>query len=779
MSGTPKGGLLEGVNVLDVGQAGVGPWACTLLGMLGADVIKVERPEGDVIGKQPPFQRGVGVAYTAWNMCKKAAVLNLKDPSHRQALEPLVKEADVVCENLRPGVMKRLGLGYDEARALNDGVVYASSPAWGPRGPMATWPGVDADVQCVSGFASMTGSEGGRPEMARHLYHFDLNASTILAATVILGLLQRDRTAEPQYVSAAHLESTLSQLGSRIAEYLFAGQVPMPLGSASSMSAPNQAFRCQDGRWVSVGVETERQWRDFCRAVTREDLLKDPRFGTNVGRVEHRVVLSRALAEVLGKKPSRWWFVQLTKRDVPVGYFYDFEALRTHQHVVDNRYIVDMDVRHQGRLFVGGVPWEFTEASGRLYPAAAPGEHTEEILQKGFGVFEGSKRREQPHPSGGDRSEAPLTGVRVVDATQGLCGPFVSLLLADAGADVTKVEPPAGDYARGFAPSTGTGDAAAFLFLNRNKQSVTLDVAREEDRARLKELIAGADIFLEDWGVGTAKSLGLDYESVGGVNGKLIYCAITPFGEKGIFKELKGSELVVQGMADYWVSLGEMDGEPLRWGSDIASGSTAAMAFVGILACLFNRNRTGRGQRVSVSLWGTLLCIRQACWTVLGDVDEWAGQFCEAYGNPRLHGWQTRDKPIYLRLYNSTEEDYVGLLYDLGMEEVLADERFGNGGRDAVGNGKYAPEVRHIWERYLKEKTADEIVRLARSRNAMAVPINRVDEVLDHPQVESLGILKDLEHPVLGRVRVVGPPFEGPWDAPTPTPTLGNYRPPS
>ncbi|MCZ6891204.1 MAG: CoA transferase, partial [Chloroflexi bacterium] len=373
--------------------------------------------------------------------------------------------------------------------------------------------------------------------------------------------------------------------------------------------------------------------------------------------------------------------------------------------------------------------------------------------------------------------QPPLSGIRVIDASQGLCGPFLSLLLADAGAEVIKVEPPEGDYARGFAPQTKSGDSAAFTLLNRNKKSVALDKESEEGRKSLRNLLKGADIFIEDW-AGEADRLGLGYDSLRKDNPGLIYCAITPFGEKGIYKDLKGSELVIQGMSDYWLSVGEIGSEPTRWGSEVANHGTASMALPAVLAALFSRNRTGEGQRIGISLWGTMLCYRQACWTLLGDIEEWVGPFCQAYTYPRMHGWRTKDIPIFLRLYNASDEDYVSLLLDLGMEESLADERFGNGGRNAVGTGPYAQELIPLWENHLKHMTADEVAKLVWSHNAVAFPMNNAKEVFNHPQVKALGVLKEMGHPILGKIQVLGPPFTGSWDAPkvSPAPKLNENR---
>lgn len=670
--------------------------------------------------------------------------------------------------------MNRLGLSFEDVRKINPKIVYASSPAWGFGGPMVSWPGIDSDVQVFSGFASMTGEEGGRPEMARHAFNFDLNASCILASTVLLGLLQRDQTGEAQYVTNTHLGGTLLQLSSRMAEYLLEGTIPGPLGSASAFSAPHQAFQAEDKRWLSIGVDTEEQWSSLCSAIGREDLLRDPKFAKNTDRVSHRKELTEELRKTFSGKPSRWWFVQLTKKSVPVGYFFDFEALRANQAVVENDYIVETEIPHQGNLFLGGVPWQFSDATSSVYPAPAPGQHTEEVLSKGFGLFDPVTKRELQDTRRRNSEKPPLEGIRIIDASQGLCGPFLSLLLADAGAEVIKVEPPSGDYARGFAPQTKSGDSAAFTLLNRNKKSIVLEKENEDGKKNLHNLLAGADVFIEDWGFGEANSLGLDYDSLRKNNPRLIYCAITPFGEKGIYKDLKGSELVIQGMSDYWLSVGEIGNEPTRWGSEVASQGTASMALPAVLAALYNRNRTGEGQRIGISLWGTMLCYRQACWTLLGDIEEWIGPFCQAYTYPRMHGWQTKDKPVYLRLYNASDEDYIGLLLDLGMEEVLADERFGNGGRDAVGTGPYAQELIPLWENYLKGMAADEVAELVWSHNAVAFPMNNTKEILQHPQVKALGVLKEMEHPTLGKIQVIGPPFTGSWETPkvSPAPRL-------
>lgn len=773
------GGPLEGLNVLDFGQAGVGPWAASLLGFLGANVLKIERPEGEIIRTQAPFKNGLAVAYTAWNMAKKGAVVDLKDPAGRAALAPLIKQADVITANLRPGVMERLGLGFQEVSKLNPAIVAASSPGWGTSGPMMAFPGGDPDFQAFAGFASLNGDEGGPPEMARHGYHFDLNAAGMFAATILLGLLQRDRTGKGQAVSTSHLGCTLSLLGTRAAEYLISGSEPGPLGHADSATAPHQAFLCLDQRWLFVGVQNDDEWSRFCTAIRREDLLDNPRFATNVQRVNHRQELAAELEPVFARLPSAWWFMQLAKHGVPAGYLNDFETLRHHEHVLANQQIVETDIPHQGKVFVGGLPWRFSKTPARISPAPAPDEHTKEALAQGFGIFGSAPVRRAPNaqPDAPD-SAPPLAGIRVVDISQGVAGPYASLLLADAGADVLKIEPPNGDYARHFAPVTESGDSAAFVLLNRNKRSTSLDLTQQASRDALTGLLKEADIFLHDWDPVESERFGFTAEALQALNPGLIACAISPFGEEGPFRGLKGSELVIQAMAEYPLSLGEIGAPPVRWGADIAGSSTGTMAFLSLLAALYHRNRTGEGQRISVSLFGTLLCERQAAWSVLGDVDDWDGPFLRGYYSPRMHGWRTKDNPVYFRLHNASEADYVQFLVKLGLEEALTDERFANAGRDVVGWGKYASEAMPIWERALRNWTAAEVVDLAFSHNSLAIPINTIKGAVEHPQTACLNIIQELTHPAIGKIRVIGPPFQGAWTAPTLTapPSLETHR---
>ncbi|MGD0289222.1 MAG: CoA transferase [Candidatus Binataceae bacterium] len=350
-----------------------------------------------------------------------------------------------------------------------------------------------------------------------------------------------------------------------------------------------------------------------------------------------------------------------------------------------------------------------------------------------------------------------LDGIRVIDLTQGLCGPFCTMQLGDAGAEVIKIEPPAGDFARRMGPPFVGDESAVFLSLNRNKKSVVLDLETSLGRQATALLACDADVIVEDLGPGAAEKLGLGYAQLHGANNKLVCCSITPFGENGPLRDRPGSELVVQAMAEYTASLGRIGDPPIRVGADIASLNTGIFAAQAILAALFDRLRTGEGQRVAVSEFGSLLHLRGIMWHSMSDPDDWYGFHLDHYTKPPDSGYQAKNGPLYFILRRGSNEDWDRLVMELGMEEVLADRRFADYGRAATSIGRYATEVKPIWEKAFRNRTREEIIDLVKSVGGDAVPIMDYPSLLVHPQVAALEAISEIDHPTAGRFKTVRP----------------------
>lgn len=350
-----------------------------------------------------------------------------------------------------------------------------------------------------------------------------------------------------------------------------------------------------------------------------------------------------------------------------------------------------------------------------------------------------------------------LAGFRVLDLTQGLCGPFCTMQLGDAGAEVIKIEPPAGDFARRMGPPFVGDESAVFLSLNRNKKSVVLDLETEFGRDAAARMARDADVIVEDFRPGAAQKLGLAYDQLHSVNHKLIYCSITPFGEDGPLRDFPGSELVVQAMAEYTASLGRIGDPPVRVGADIASLNTGIFAAQAILGALFHRLRSGEGQRVAVSEFGTLLHMRGIMWSSMSDPDDWYGFHLDHYIKPPDYGYQTKNGAFYFILRRGNSEDWDRLAMELRMEEALADPRFDDYGRAASSIGRYATEVKPIWEKAFVHRTREDLIALMKSIGGDAVPIMDYPALLAHPQVAALEIVAEIDHPTAGRLKALRP----------------------
>jgi len=373
---------LDGVRVFDLTVAAVGPWATKLLGAMGADVIKVEAPGGDQLSHAvPPRIKGDSVLYISANHNKRMIELDLKQEADRAIALAIVEKSDVFVNNMRPGAVERLGLGYDVVAKVNPRIVYVLASAYGRSGPMATEGGVDPTVQAFCGWCSITGPQHGRGEMFRHLAHIDLTTATTITQAVLEALIARERTGQGQRIEIEMITAAMTLQSTRLAEYFATGSQPEPLGSASSTTAPHQAFECADRRFVAIGVERDEQWTPFCKAMKLPELIIDPRFASNPLRVQNRVALVAILEERFKSKPAAWWMMRLASEKVPNGPVMSFDELRYHPQVRDNEHIVEIDTAHWGRLNVDGLPWKFSRTpAGPIRAGGRPGEHTAEVL---------------------------------------------------------------------------------------------------------------------------------------------------------------------------------------------------------------------------------------------------------------------------------------------------------------------------------------------------------------------------------------------------------------
>jgi crotonobetainyl-CoA:carnitine CoA-transferase CaiB-like acyl-CoA transferase len=349
----------------------------------------------------------------------------------------------------------------------------------------------------------------------------------------------------------------------------------------------------------------------------------------------------------------------------------------------------------------------------------------------------------------------PLTGIRVVDLTRVMTGPYCTMMLGDMGADVVKIEQPGkGDDTRAWGPPFIDGESAYYLSVNRNKRSVTLNLKANAARAILWRLIDGADVLVENFSPGTIARLGFDYAAVRTRRSNIVYCSISGFGQTGPARDRTAYDLIVQGMSGLMSVTGPPDGEPTRFGvpiADIAAGMFAAYA---IVSALFHRGRTGEGQYIDTSMLGgqlALLTYQAGIYFATGDTPRSTGN-----AHPIIAPYQTfRTRDGYVNVASGNDAIWSRFCHAMELEHLLADERFGDNAGRITNRAALARLIEDVFSGY---DTA-ELVRRLDAASVPCGPIYTVPEVFADPQVAHYRLRERVPHPTLGAVDQVGFPY--------------------
>jgi crotonobetainyl-CoA:carnitine CoA-transferase CaiB-like acyl-CoA transferase len=325
---------LDGIRVLDFTAAMAGPRCGMLLGDFGADVIKIEPPEGDHARRWGVHRYGPGGEFSglfiALNRNKRSLVLDLKTEAGRDAAAALTATADVIIENYRPGVADRLGIGYASVSARNPGVVYCSISGFGQSGPLRERPGLDMLMQAYAGHMSVTG-EAGRPSVRNGPSPIDLLAGTSAAFGILLALRERDKTGRGQYLETSLYEAAIEMVAHFIADYTGSGQVPPKSGQYFAFASPYGIFEAAD-REFYLGASHQRSFEALCAVIGREDLISDPRFGSNADRITNRDALHEELFPIFRSRGAAEWVTLLDGAGIPASLVEDLaEVTRQEQ----------------------------------------------------------------------------------------------------------------------------------------------------------------------------------------------------------------------------------------------------------------------------------------------------------------------------------------------------------------------------------------------------------------------------------------------------------------
>jgi len=380
---------LENLKVLDLTRVLAGPYCTMILNDLGAEVVKVELPGcGDDSRTFGPFVNGKSMYFVSINKEKKSISLNLKSEKGKQIIRDMVKKFDVVVENFRPGTMEKLGLGYEELKAINPGIIYAASSGFGHTGPFASKASYDILAQAMGGIMSITGWPGMPPTRVG-MSLGDISAGMFLAIGILAALNHRNATGEGQKVDVSMLDCQIAMLENAIARYQVEGVSPQPLGNRHPTIAPFQAFKASDDYFV-VAVGNDSLWEKFCMAINHPELCIDQRFRYNNLRAANVDTLHKVLSDIFEARTASEWVTIIDTAGVPCSLINTVDKILNHPQLSARNMLVELNDPVAGTIKIAGNPIKIStlpECPTRK-PAPEIGEHNLEVYSQYLGLSE-------------------------------------------------------------------------------------------------------------------------------------------------------------------------------------------------------------------------------------------------------------------------------------------------------------------------------------------------------------------------------------------------------
>jgi crotonobetainyl-CoA:carnitine CoA-transferase CaiB-like acyl-CoA transferase len=389
---------LKGIKIVELSQLAAGPLCSMMLADMGAEVIKIEIPDrGDGLRHWGmPYVGKDSVYFLGLNRNKKSVTLNLKTQKGKKIFFKMLKTADVLIENFRPGTMERLGLGYEIVMKINPKIIYCRISGYGQTGPYRQYGGYDLIAQGESGLMMVTGEENG-PPIKIGAAVVDYGAGMNAAYGVVVALLNREKTSKGQMVDVALLDTAVYWMAFyQIGSYFAMGKPHKRLTTGHPLATPYEAYKTRD-IYITIGCSSDKHWKMFCDVIGRKELTENPLFETNLKRVENRAKLSSILSEIFVTKNGKEWLTLFRKVGIPCGPVNTIEKVVSDKQVVHREMLITIDHPMAGKIKIPGIPVKLSETPGTIkQPPPILSQHTEEVLTKmGFSKTDIKKMRQE------------------------------------------------------------------------------------------------------------------------------------------------------------------------------------------------------------------------------------------------------------------------------------------------------------------------------------------------------------------------------------------------
>ena len=777
---------LDGVKVVEFGTMVSGPYCAKMLGDLGADVIKVEAPEGDPAREYGPFPNGEAhpersALFLYANTSKRGVTLDLSLPEDLEQFKKLIQWADVLVDNHSPKVLAGCGLGWDALHTLNPRLVYTSITPYGRTGPRADAPGDELTLVQSSGLGNLLPTRsmsvdrapvkpGGNPMG----FHGGLAAATATSAA----LLAREKTGEGTLIDISLQEVMLAMMGPAIssAHYHKTTWCRMP-------DRPPAMGRVQtsDGYVILTAMDDHH-------FISLRELMGNPDWcaGDEWNSMAYRANNMMSIAANIDE-----WFLTQKKDDIhkkaaemriPIGPIKSAEEVMNYAQFNARDYFVEVDHPEAGKHRYAGVAYKMPASPARVQrPAPLLGQHNDEILN-GNGLEASGDAK--PNGGASRKGRLPLEGIRVVEFAWVWAGPYCGQLLAQLGAEVIKVEShnrmdimrrlvvwPLADEAPTSVP---TNDSINFNAVNMNKKSVTIDMSSPEGLAIAKKLVATADITYDNMRPGALAKLGLGYEESKKLKENIIVATSSGRGTGGPESEYIGFAPIHHALGGNAYITGYPDDHPCNTTGDVDIMNATTLAFA-LMAAVHHRDRTGEGQFIEYSQTeGVSSLIGEVLlgYEMTKEIPERAGNLHPHYAPHNVYPAWGMNRWLAIEVH--TDEEFKNLAQVMGQPELADDPRFADGA-SRKKNETDLDEIVAAWtSRHDRDRTAKELL----AAGVAAAPSQEARDLYADPHLRERGAFVTVNHPAWGDLDLIGPPWKmnGLNAAPIRAPFLGEHN---
>jgi crotonobetainyl-CoA:carnitine CoA-transferase CaiB-like acyl-CoA transferase len=800
---------LRGVKILELGNGLAGSFGPTILADFGAEVIKVEHPlKGDILRTLPPFYQGKSLWWVVEGRNKKSITVDISKNQGQKVIRDLVTIVDAVVESFRPGTLEAWGLGYEELKRINPGIILVRVSAFGQDGPYRDRPGYDGVASAMSGLSYLTGYEGGaplKPGIAAAAYLTGL----FNALSVLLALYSLKKTGRGQWVDVAMYEALFRVYENNISLFHKLGLIRERTGNRFLFVAPIDTFATRDGKWIFLGAPIDHIFARLAKAIGMEGLVTDNRFKDNEARCKNAETINAILRDWVKEHSLSEVLNIMEEYEVPAGPIFSIEDIFSDPHYSARGNIIEVEDPEIGKVKMQGISPHFSHTPGKVRWSGPPmGYHNQEIFcdllnysqeemntlfQAGvvapFSINETNKRisheidkrigkKEKTFPKGEIESGQPLEGIRILDLGSSGAGPIGTTILGEFGAEVIKIEEPTGKkmLLRNVGPFYK--DAGFFWVVEgRGKKSITLNLKSEEGQEIVKRLVRLSDVVLTDFRTGVLEKWNLSYEQLKEINPRIILIRVTTFGETGPYRFKAGYDIVGLGVGGFVYLTGEPDAPPIRPGLILGDYITAVTNALATMIALYYRDLggAGTGQWVDISLYESIFRLQEytvVAYDKLGKVRTRTGSHYDSIA-PAGH-FKTKDE-CWVAIEAPTNKFFERLARAIGREDLPIDPQY----HDPKSRVENAGKLHSLIAEWVGGHCLDEVLEIMVKAGVPISPINNVKDIYTDPHYHARKAIIEVEDPVVGPVKMQGifPRFSAsPQGVIRGAPTLGQHN---